>query len=208
MSRWWQRRVGAADPLVGAPVLVSETPTPTPAPVPVIPPPVAPAPALVPTPAGVWWCAQFPGSNRLEDLAEPFREDVERFVADLRARGCTVEITATRRPEQRAWLMRQCWDIVHGLVRLDEVPVRPDIPVQPWTLVGALDMRAEYGLVYQPALDSLHIRGLALDMHVHDWMGSDADLWALGASFDVLKLITDPTHQRTSDAVHWSSTGH
>lgn len=197
---WWPFSRKPASP-VDAPAPIETPPVPAPpAPVPIVTPPVTPAPVLAPTPAGVWWCSQFPGSRDLADLAEPFRTSVERFVADLLSRGCRVEITATRRPEQRAWLMRQAWDIVHGLVRLDEVPVRPDIPVQPWTLVGALDMRAEYGLVVRPALDSRHIQGLAIDMRVGDWMASDEELGALGASFGVHKLA--------GDAVHWSSDGH
>jgi hypothetical protein len=224
MSRWWQRHVGAVDPLVGAPVLVSTSdphpdavetttttppaPTPTPAPVPVIPPPVAPAPALVPTPAGVWWCSQFPGSDRIAALASPFRECVDAFVKDLRGRGCTVEITATLRPPERAWLMYWVWMIVRERFRLDDIPVHPGIPIV-WTLSGAIDMFLCYGLVHKPAeppdpekpgSGSRHLYGLAVDMHVGNWMVADEELVKLGASFGVHKLA--------GDAVHWSIDGH
>ena len=77
-----------------------------------------------------------------------------------------------------------------------------------------------YGIAHRPALTSMHIFGKAIDMSV-GWNGTlkikqkngtkktigslprtglNHDLWAVGATYGVLKLPSDPPH--------WSSTGH
>jgi hypothetical protein len=77
-----------------------------------------------------------------------------------------------------------------------------------------------YGIVHRPALTSLHIFGKAIDMTI-SWDGTlqvkpknkpkksinsqprsglNHALWAVGATYGVLKLPSDPPH--------WSSTGH
>jgi hypothetical protein len=77
-----------------------------------------------------------------------------------------------------------------------------------------------YDIVHRPSLTSLHIFGKAIDMSI-EWngvlkikqrngtkktigslprSGLNHDLWAVGATYGVLKL--------PSDAPHWSSTGH
>lgn len=193
MPTWWPFGRKPSTPL-DSPQRI-ETP-PVPVAVEVRPDPVPPD---APLEAGAAWCSRFPGSNRLEDLAEPFRTSAQRFVAHLLSLGCQVQITSTLRPEQRAWLMRMAYDIVHGYIRIDDVPVRSDIQIV-WTLAGALAMVREYKLRFRPSLTSLHIQGLALDMRVVDWMGSDEALYDLGAEFGVHKLVDDP--------VHWSATGH
>lgn len=101
----------------------------------------------------------------------------------------------------------------------DGVPIAID-----WVaggLAGALAMVAGYGLVYCPSLSSLHVLGLAIDA-IFTWDGtidvidgmtglvsltstggdqhSNAGLVALGKSYGVVKLASDPPH--------WSSTGH
>jgi hypothetical protein len=77
-----------------------------------------------------------------------------------------------------------------------------------------------YGIVHEPSLKSLHIFGKAIDMSI-TWDGTlrikkkdgirktirtlprtgyNHDLRAVGATYGVLKLASDPPH--------WSSTGH
>ena len=77
-----------------------------------------------------------------------------------------------------------------------------------------------YGIAHRPSLTSLHIFGKAIDMSV-EWDGAlkikqkngskktigslprtglNHELWAVGATYGVLKL--------PSDQPHWSSTGH
>lgn len=142
------------------------------------------------TPAGVTWCDRYPTSRSVTDLAEPFRGNVVRFLAELASRGCTVHIAATRRPAERAYLMRGAWDVAHGA----EPPApRADIPIT-WTLDGARAMVARYGLAYRPSLTSRHIDGRAVDMSIAGWTGTSDELYALGASFGVRKLVSDPPH--------------
>ncbi len=148
--------------------------------------------------AGRAACALHPTSRDVADLAEPFRGNVERFLEDLAARGCTVTIAATLRPEQRAWLMRQAWDLSHGLVTLAKVPKRADIDIA-WSVAGAREMCETYQLRVRPSLSSRHIQGMAIDMRVDGWTGTTAALHALGKSFGVHKLVSDPPH--------WSSDG-
>lgn len=150
------------------------------------------------TPAGPAWCSRYPTSRSLDDLAEPFRSGVVAFLADLAARGCTAHIAATRRPEQRAWLMRGAWDISRGGLAAAPAP-RDDIDIE-WTVSGACAMVATYGLAYRPSLTSRHIDGLAIDMAVANWSGSAEELYQLGAKHGVHKLRSDPPH--------WSSDGH
>lgn len=150
--------------------------------------------------AGAEWCALYPTSRSLDDLAEPFRTSARAFVADLEGRGCTVKIAATLRPPERAYLMRYAWDIAHGTITPDRVPpYNPPIPII-WTVEGAREMVATYALAVRPSLTSLHIRGLAIDCKIVGWTRKLEELYALGASHGVHKLRSDPPH--------WSSTGH
>lgn len=85
---------------------------------------------------------------------------------------------------------------------------------------AAEDMIAAYGIVYRPALNSQHTRRLAIDMTI-SWRGDfllirnfrgslvriegaprsgqNARLHAVGATYGVIKLVSDPPH--------WSSDG-
>ena len=85
---------------------------------------------------------------------------------------------------------------------------------------AAEDMVAGYGIVYRPVLRSNHTLRLAVDMTI-SWSGTltllnkrgqkvsisstprsggNHDLIAVGASYDVIKLVSDPPH--------WSADGH
>ena len=93
----------------------------------------------------------------------------------------------------------------------------PDLPA---SLAAAAAMVHGYGIAFRPSLTSLHIFGKAIDMSI-DWAGAltikqkngtkrtigslprsglNHDLWAVGATYGVLKL--------PSDQPHWSNTGH
>jgi hypothetical protein len=93
-------------------------------------------------------------------------------------------------------------------------------PDMPKSREAAAAMVHAYGIVHRPSLTSLHIFGKAIDMKI-GWSGTlkvkqkngteksigslprtglNHELWAVGATYGVLKLATDPPH--------WSSTGH
>ena len=61
--------------------------------------------------SGASWVSQFPTSKDVEDLASPFKDDLKEFLAALSAAGATVEISATYRPKERAFLMHYAFAI-------------------------------------------------------------------------------------------------
>jgi hypothetical protein len=175
-----------------------------------------------------WWRAnqaRFPNSRSIDDLASPFREDVRSFVDALTAAGATIRLSSTLRNANRAYLMRSCWDIAKGLVEPAALAARDGVDIV-WdhgdlakSKGAAQEVMDLFGLAHRPSLTSLHISGLAIDMDI-TWAGtleirqkdgvtvsigaprdgeSNAKLHAVGATYGVKKLVSDPPH--------WSSTG-
>lgn len=156
-------------------------------------------------PAGRGWCAEFATERTTASLRKPFRAHVQDFIAALeqgrrtpQGARCRVRITATRRPEQRAWLMRQAWDIVKSKKDPAKITPRADIPIE-WSRTGAQEMFDTYELVARPSLTSRHIEGRAVDMTIEGWPGTRAELDAFGREFGCFPLAGDP--------VHWSDDG-
>lgn len=175
-----------------------------------------------------WWHANqahHPNSEKLADLARPFRDRASAFVNAMRAGGARVEISSTLRNPIRAHLMHYSWKIAKGQLAPDKVPPRPGLRIQ-WdhgTLAkskkAAQEMVDLFGIAFQPSLTSLHTEGRAIDMTI-GWDGTiqiedakgrkhplaaprngreNTRLHAIGASYGVLKLLSDPPH--------WSDTG-
>src|SRR5271154_3851556 len=69
-------------------------------------------PSTAAMPSGRAWVARFPTSASVADCAQPFRDNLNAFLAALGAAGANVNIAATLRPLQRAYLMHWCWSIV------------------------------------------------------------------------------------------------
>lgn len=191
---------------------------------------IAPTPILR-EPSGSQWCARFPTSVSVDELITPFRTNVGRFIAALKAANINVSIAATYRPEERAYLMHWAWRIGRELVDPRLAGTHPNVPID-WVhrtaqgtpdLVAskraAQDMVSTYGMVQIAALHSRHTQRLAIDMTL-SWAGtvtiqdgagtahslatprdgSNTTLHKVGASYDVIKLVSDPPH--------WSSDGH
>lgn len=177
-----------------------------------------------------WWYehqAKYPNSSDLDDLSEPFREYVIKFVAALRSAKARVTIRSTRRNEIRAYLMHYSWDITNRSIPPQEVPKMPGVDIE-WyhgdkdaSLKGAREMFNLFNLAHRPSLRSNHIKGLAIDMNI-TWTGdlilgplpnggfegisegpkngaSNKRLHEIGREFGVIKLAKDPPH--------WSSNG-
>jgi hypothetical protein len=109
----------------------------------------------------------------------------------------------------------------HAGVEIDWVHRKPNGSADPAaSRTAAAEMVHGYDIAHRPALTSLHIFGKAIDMSI-EWTGTlrikqkngtrkaissqprsglNHDLWAVGATYSVLKLPSDPPH--------WSSTGH
>lgn len=171
--------------------------------------------------SGPGWCDLFQTSTSLEDLAPEFRRCVARFIAALRDAGAAVQISATYRPVQRAYLMHWCCMIADGGQDPAAVPSMDGVPID-WTHGGdraaakaaARAMKAKYSIRYPAALVSRHTQRRAIDMTI-TWQGivrvrdandhrypaaSLSDLYSIGASYGVHKL--------EGDRPHWSDDGH
>ena len=132
-------------------------------------------------PSGVAWVARFPTSALVADCAQPFRGKLTAFIAALRAAGAAVNVAATQRPAQRAYLMHWCWSIVKARTDPHAVPPLDGVPIA-WahedaqgdfdaaaSLAAAQAMVTAYGmqnLAVAPALSSKHITGTAVDMAI------------------------------------------
>lgn len=194
----------------------------------VAPPPPPPA-AAAQLSGGAWWHANqanYPNSSKLEDLASPFREKAMRFIAALQAAGADVSITSTLRNPIRAYLMHYSGTVANGTDAPSTVPPKAGCPIS-WdhgnlaqSKAAAQEMYTLFNIKFPASLTSLHIQGQAVDMTI-GWTGtlsivdangkthalgaprsgeSNTGLHAVGATYGVLKLL--------SDAPHWSSTGH
>jgi hypothetical protein len=182
--------------------------------------------------SGIAWVGRFPTSKSTETLVDGFRQKCEAFLAALEVAGAVVSINATLRPPERAYLMHWSFVIHNGEVEPDDVPAHAGVAIE-WvhrkpngssnlaaSRAAAAAMVHGYDIAHRPSLTSLHIFGKAIDMSV-GWNGAlkikqkngtkktigslprtglNHELWAVGATYGVLKL--------SSDAPHWSSSGH
>ncbi|WP_293970768.1 hypothetical protein [Sphingomonas sp.] len=175
-----------------------------------------------------WWTsnqARYPNSANLIDLEPDFRARATAFVDALRAAGASVQVNATRRNRTRAWLMHFCCLIaknaaaVKTVTKNDECDIIWDHGNDAATRQGAQEMMICFNIAFPAALKSRHIDGKAVDMTIA-WRGtlairdargrtvsiaaprdgSNPALHAVGASYGVVKLLSDPPH--------WSSDGH
>lgn len=178
------------------------------------------------TPSGPSWVRRFPTGTTTASLTPSFATAVNQFVAALRQGGATVSITATLRPPERAYLMHYSYKIARSGLGPATVPAMAGVDIDwvhrdargnvnlPASRAAAAQMVSGYGIVYAPALVSRHSQGRALDMNISNYLkrqfvdanrvtttvNSAAGLHALGATFGVIKLVSDPPH--------WSDDGH
>ena len=182
-----------------------------------------PAPAPAALSGAAWWHAnqaRFPNSAAIDDLVLPFRDHVAAFVEALKTAGAKVKVSATLRNRTRAQLMHYSWRIAHGSIAPKDVPALPGCAIR-WdhgdparSKQAAQEMVDLFGIAFQPSLTSRHIEGRAIDMTI-DWTGTlqvrdksgrtravgaprsgntNKDLHAIGATWGVRKLVSDPPH--------------
>lgn len=169
--------------------------------------------------------ARFPNSNRVSDLSPAFAVQVEAFISMLRRASATVRVSSTLRNRNRAWIMHHAWRIARGEIQPDAVPPNPEVDIH-WdhgepraSRRAAQEMVDLFGIRFRPSLTSNHIEGTAVDMtitwdHAIDVVdaagqthridqprsgNSNTVLHAVGASYGVRKLASDPPH--------WSANG-
>jgi len=144
--------------------------------------------------SGVQFVSRFLGSRDTADLVEPFRGNVERFLAALQAASAAIHIQATFRPAKRAYLMHFAFAIAKGVIAADRVPafdpsvvpeddpnkgpldinwVHPDEQGNPDLAASrqvAAQMVTAYGIVFGPAFPTRHSARRAIDMTI-TWAG-------------------------------------
>ena len=178
-------------------------------------------------PSGPQWCARFPQGKSLDDLLPEFAERAKAFISALTRAGASVSIADTYRPPQRAYLMHWCCMVGGSGQDPHSVPPMPGVAID-WTHGGSIaasraaarQMMAGYQIQFPAALTSRHTQRRALDMTI-GWSGtltirdfdgvthaiasaprngSNPELMRVGASYGVIKLVSDPPH--------WSDDGH
>ena len=132
--------------------------------------------------SGAAWVDRFPQSTSTTDLAQPFRVNVEAFIAALTAAGASPVINTTFRPRERAYLMHYAPAIADGTVAPNAVPSEsgvgigwqhrqadgtPDIAA---SRAAAQQMATGYNVSYPAAFPSHHSDHLAIDMTIN-WTG-------------------------------------
>jgi len=185
-------------------------------------------------PSGPAWAARFPGSADPNACVEPFRTNLKAFLGALAAAAASTHISATFRPPERAYLMHWCWKIANSDVLPQDAPPMVGVNIE-WVHTdgtgqpdvtksrsAAKQMVTAYGLVAQPALQSRHTEGRAVDMDI-SWSadldiktkagtttristvprnGMNPDLQTVGAGYGVVKAVF------AGDPPHWSDDGH
>jgi hypothetical protein len=183
--------------------------------------------------SGPSWVSQFPTSQSLDDLSEPFRDCAKRFVEALREADATVTIAATLRPPERAYLMHWAYAIAREEQDPAAVPPMEGVDIQ-WLHVdaegnadpaasraAAEQMVVGYGIRFKPVLRSRHSEGRAVDMSI-SW---ESDLEMADGSGSRIVITSIPRTgaanaelhaagksygviKLVSDPPHWSADGH
>lgn len=135
--------------------------------------------------SGPQWVMRYPGSKSLEDLADPFRAAAKAFVSALTEAGCSVVVSSTWRPLERAWLMHFSAAIARNVLLSENVPPNSAINIEwmhrsggqidhPKSRSAALQMMQAYEIDPTsplPALQSRHTERNAIDMSI-SWAGT------------------------------------
>jgi hypothetical protein len=181
--------------------------------------------------SGADWVNKFPTSKDVADLASPFREDVQAFITAMQKAAANIDISATYRPAERAFLMHYSYRIARMGFDPRDVPVRNGVDIN-WVHTtadgkynaaasknAAEDMVGGYGIVFKPALNSNHTRRLAIDMtitwdgtlNIKDAQGKLVSITSTPRSGQNSKLIsvgkTFAVLKLESDPPHWSVDG-
>jgi hypothetical protein len=179
-----------------------------------------------------WANANAVGSDKIDDLGEPFRTSVRAFIAALEKGGATVSVTQTKRSAKRAYLFHWSWKIALGKCKPSEAASMVGVDIQ-WdhgnadaSKKGAREMVDGFGLAVPPAntnapaTTSHHIEGKAVDMNI-TWTGTINVKDKSGADIS-MAFMSDPNANKTlhsvgttygvkklvTDAPHWSVDGH
>ena len=125
--------------------------------------------------SGAHWTKQFPGSNQVDALIDPFKKNVTSFMGMLHSNKAGISVAATYRPPERAWLMHWAWYIAKGKKSYSEIATIPnpykidivwDHGDKKSTVKAAQAMVDAYKMKHKAALSSRHTERRAIDMNI------------------------------------------
>ncbi|MDH5446995.1 MAG: hypothetical protein OEY52_15720 [Gammaproteobacteria bacterium] len=128
-----------------------------------------------------WWTANqgkpaFSNSTSIDKLDATFQANIKAFKKALEDAGASIQISTTRRSENRAYVMHWAWKVAKGLVTADKVPAKTGVDIT-WdhgnavaSKKGAQEIVTAARIAYQPSLTSNHIKGKAIDWTI-TWTG-------------------------------------
>jgi hypothetical protein len=183
--------------------------------------------------SGTPWVSNFPNSTSLDDLVDPFKGNVKKFIAALTAAGATVTVNATLRPKERAYLMHWSYKIAKDNTDPETVPAMAGVDIE-WvhkdkdgnkslaaSRLGAKQMVDGFDVVYLPVLTSRHTEGKAVDMDI-SWTAQELKIKNNAGTVVTIKTGnkdgSNPELHKVgksygviklvSDPPHWSIDGH
>jgi uncharacterized protein YcbK (DUF882 family) len=151
--------------------------------------------------------AKYPNSAKIADLDSGFKSNVKAFTDALKAAGAKVTVSATLRNPKRAALMHWAFKVAKGKVKAAAVPKIAGVRIT-WdhgddskSVAAAAEMvgKSGFNIAFQPSLTSRHIQGKAIDMTIDSapTNGRNKELHKVGATYGVVKLVSDPPHWST-----------
>ncbi len=183
--------------------------------------------------SGVAWVARFPQSTSTADLVQPFRTNIEAFIAALTVAGAPPNINTTFRPRERAYLMHWAPQVANGAVAPNAVPSEPGVDIC-WhhrradgtpdiavSQAAAQQMSNGYNVAFPAAFPTHHSDRLAIDMTI-TWTGN---ITVNNATGNPVLINTQPRDgagnaqlhavgatygviKLIGDPPHWSDNGH
>jgi hypothetical protein len=130
-----------------------------------------------------WANAHAKNSNKVDDLEAVFKTNVKAFIKALTDAGATVDVSATKRNDKRAYLFHWSWKISQSKCKPTDAKKMIGVDIQ-WdhgdlakSKAGALEMVNGFGLavpprsINPPSLTSNHISEKAIDMTIK-WSGA------------------------------------
>lgn len=182
--------------------------------------------------SGPQWVDQFPTSTSTSDLTPEFCIGVDGFIAALKSAGANVNIAATFRPPERAYLMHYAWCIARENLDPQTIPIMKGVDID-WihkdkdgkydeveSRRAASSMVQAYDMEHIASLTSRHTEGRAVDMSII-W---SKDLSVTDSKGTTVLIKSTPRNAQNtelhkigatygvikllSDKPHWSDDGH
>jgi len=157
--------------------------------------------------SGPDWAVAFPDSRRVADLEPAFRSSTLRFFKALHDAGATLNVRATRRPPQQAYLRHWAWAIAIGSHDPRGVPPMRGVDIEWWhgdlresrrAAQELLEAFQSDQLAVAPALCTKATRGLTLEFGA-GWAGKLNVRLAGGSKCQLSSRPRDETNSKLAE---------